>query len=52
MDDDTWIIDTRNGRKLGPYSPEDAKQLAINLNDFIFRNTGRKIHPWMLYSQQ
>jgi hypothetical protein len=43
-----WIvIDTRNGNKMGPFSQVDARQLAVDLNDFVLRNAGIKSRPFL-----
>jgi hypothetical protein len=37
--DDRYIEDSRNGRRIGPYSESEATKGAESLNDIVFRNT-------------
>jgi hypothetical protein len=35
-----YVVDKRNGNVTGPYVNEDAaRQMATELNDFVYRNT-------------
>lgn len=42
------VKDTRNGHLIGPYDKLDAKILAENLNDFVWKNSGISNNPFIV----
>ena len=43
-----WVVQSKTGRKLGPYKHVDAKKAAADLNDYVLRNTGRNTKPFVV----